>query len=71
MKSGEPCERCGWRLQVVNTRLYFGRLRVRYLGCRKCGYRPPNNRIEANVTIKVPESVLPISCQFRQGFRTV
>lgn len=42
--SGDPCPNCGGRLVVVNS-FASGDYRVRYLGCRACGYRPPNNRL--------------------------
>lgn len=34
------CERCGHSLQTVNSFVMAGH-RVRYLGCRSCGWRPP------------------------------
>ena len=37
------CEKCGARLQVVNTKI-IGESRVRYYGCRDCGFRPPGNK---------------------------
>ncbi len=42
MKSGDTCPQCGDRLQVINTRV-VGEHRVRYVGCRTCGFRPPNS----------------------------
>lgn len=39
-----PCPRCGGHIQVVNTKI-VGENRLRYLGCRKCGYRPPQNKL--------------------------
>jgi len=42
-RSGDPCPRCGRRLQVVNSVRLAGR-RVRYLGCRGCNFRPPANK---------------------------
>ena len=44
MKSGDPCERCGGRVQVVNTRVR-GEHRIQYLGCRACGWRPAANKL--------------------------
>ncbi len=41
-ESGQPCPNCDGRLQVVNTKIVSD-TRVRYLGCRKCGYRPKRN----------------------------
>ena len=42
-KSGDRCASCGGRYVVTNTRVAAGR-RIRYLGCRSCGYRPPRNK---------------------------
>jgi len=39
----QNCPKCGALLQVVNSRI-IGVTRVRYIGCRKCGFRPPHNR---------------------------
>lgn len=39
---GERC-RCGGRVGVVNT-FVTGEVRVRYLGCRECGWRPEQNK---------------------------
>ena len=44
MRPGDPCDRCGAKLQVLNTMIRHNS-RVRYLGCRRCGYRPPGNKI--------------------------
>ena len=44
MRSGDLCPSCGAQIQVVNTRI-IGTQRVRYLGCRSCGYRPVKNKI--------------------------
>ena len=41
--SGDPCPACkASLLQVINTRV-VGEFRRRYIGCRKCGYRPADN----------------------------
>lgn len=37
------CERCSRRLGVLNTKR-IGETRVQYIGCRRCGYRPPDNK---------------------------
>jgi hypothetical protein len=42
MNSGDTCPACYRLLQVVNT-IVIGASRKRYIGCRSCGYRPPNN----------------------------
>ena len=43
---GETCPKCGNGVyQVVNTRVSDERdVRIRWLGCRSCGYRPPDNK---------------------------
>jgi hypothetical protein len=42
-KPGDDCPTgCGGRIQVTSTRIVFD-TRVRYLGCRTCGYRPDDN----------------------------
>jgi hypothetical protein len=38
-----PCPQCGGLVQVVNT-FIVGECRVRYYGCRQCGYRPERNK---------------------------
>jgi hypothetical protein len=43
-QSGDPCL-CGGRIHVVNTRI-LGNTRIRYLGCRRCGFRPANNKVQ-------------------------
>lgn len=42
MNSGDKCHQCDGRLQVVNT-VVIGQTRKRYLGCRRCGWRPREN----------------------------
>ena len=42
LKSGEPCPRCDAVLQVVNTKIVLS-TRRRYIGCRNCGFRPPQD----------------------------
>jgi len=42
VQSGDDCTKCDGRLIVVNT-FVVGDERIRYLGCRQCGYRPKNN----------------------------
>lgn len=44
--SGDKCPRrkCKGRIQVVDTAVK-GDHRIRYLGCRMCGYRPVKNKI--------------------------
>jgi hypothetical protein len=39
----DACPRCGSILQVVNSKV-VGDTRVRYIGCRRCGFRPENNK---------------------------
>lgn len=39
----ERCPKCNSVVQVVNTRIVGGS-RIRYIGCRGCGYRPPHNK---------------------------
>ena len=41
-QSGDPCPRCEGKIQVVKT-FVVGTDRIRYLGCRGCGYRPEDN----------------------------
>jgi len=44
---GDRCPECGHYYVTVNTRIIpDAMLRVRYIGCRRCGHRPPDNRIE-------------------------
>ncbi len=43
MMAGDPCP-CGHYLIVVNTKP-VGANRVRYLGCRACGFRPADNKV--------------------------
>lgn len=40
---GESCPDCGAAIGVLNTYV-AGETRVRYLGCRCCGWRPPHNK---------------------------
>jgi hypothetical protein len=37
------CPQCGGVIQVVNT-VIVGESRVRYYGCRQCGFRPEANK---------------------------
>lgn len=37
------CSQCGAMLQVLNTKI-VGDSRIRYYGCRSCGFRPPKNK---------------------------
>jgi hypothetical protein len=37
------CPKCGGRIIVVNS-LRISQSRIRYRGCRQCGYRPPDNK---------------------------
>ena len=54
--SGTPCPRCpAGRLTVVNTKL-IGSTRVRYVGCRQCGYRPDGNKIVVSSTAKYSQT---------------
>ena len=42
---GRLCE-CGGRFGVLNSIITRSRAsRIRYIGCRKCGYRPPKNKL--------------------------
>ena len=44
-RPGDPCPACsGGRIGVLNTRLVLG-TRVQYVGCRRCGFRPPRNKL--------------------------
>lgn len=47
-RSFDTCPECGSRVIVVNSRLLAG-FRVRYYGCRQCGYRPDNNKVVTNI----------------------
>lgn len=42
-ESGSECPECGGLVQVVNT-VVEGSNRIRYLGCRECGWRPDDNK---------------------------
>jgi hypothetical protein len=37
------CPKCGGKIIVVNS-LRISESRIRYLGCRKCGFRPHDNK---------------------------
>lgn len=39
---GCACPHCGGNIQVVNT-IPGHEYRIRYVGCRECGYRPEEN----------------------------
>ena len=41
--SGDSCPACNHPVQVVNTKIAENN-RIRYIGCRNCGFRPENNR---------------------------
>ena len=43
MKTFQLCPECSNRITVLNT-IRGERYRVQYRGCRKCGYRPPENK---------------------------
>jgi hypothetical protein len=47
-RPGRPCARCPGRLGIVNTRRQ-GSTVIRYIGCRRCGFRPDRNKIIGNV----------------------
>jgi len=57
MKSGDPCPACdAGSIQVVNT-FVTGRNRVRYLGCRTCGFRPTGNKVVVPVKFAPPRFI--------------
>ena len=43
-RSGDACPKCAGIIITVNTKVH-GNRRVRYLGCRRCGYRPARNKV--------------------------
>jgi hypothetical protein len=43
VQSGEPCPRCTGAYKVLKSIPVLSS-RIQYLGCGKCGYRPPNNK---------------------------
>ena len=43
-QSGDTCPKCAGLFAVLNTRIR-GETRVRFVGCKSCGYRPPANKI--------------------------
>lgn len=52
---GDPCP-CGHYLVVVKSEPKASS-RVRYLGCRNCGYRPPNNKLVVPLKISIPNTL--------------
>jgi hypothetical protein len=48
--TGDPCPKCESHIQVVNT-FVEGESRVRYLGCRGCGFRPEGNKVVVPLVI--------------------
>ena len=42
--SGQSCEACKGGYYVVLDTLVKGTKRVQYLGCKRCGHRPEDNR---------------------------
>jgi Zn ribbon nucleic-acid-binding protein len=42
--TGDPCPRCSGRIKVLDSFKIGTESQVRYHGCGKCGYRPPNNK---------------------------
>ena len=55
MKPGSPCP-CGHYLCVVNTKIEGGK-RTQYFGCRKCGYRPEDNKRILDIDEPTPRFV--------------
>jgi hypothetical protein len=45
MHCGDACPNCGTgRIKVLNT-FPVGASRIQYLGCNRCGWRPPSNKV--------------------------
>jgi ribosomal protein S26 len=40
----DRCQKCGGPIVTLNSRKQ-GRSRVRYYGCKRCGWRPPKNKL--------------------------
>jgi len=48
-RSGDPCEMCGGKVTVIDSREVAGS-RVRRLGCRSCGWRPEGGKVVSSST---------------------
>ena len=44
ISSGQPCEKCRRGYYVVLDSFVKGTRRIQYLGCRRCGHRPAENK---------------------------
>lgn len=47
--SGDPCERCGHHLVVANVKR-LPTATVRFLACRRCGFRPADNKLVEKIS---------------------
>lgn len=58
-RSGDACEcdQCRGRLKVVNTEVRLDLdVRIRYLACNDCGWRPEDNKQIVPLEFAPPES---------------
>lgn len=42
---GATCPKCRLRKLVIVKSVTKGKNRIRYIGCKKCGFRPPGNKL--------------------------
>lgn len=59
LRTGQPCE-CGHYLTVIKSEVR-GERRVQYLGCRRCGYRPEQNKRVLGLDERSPAFALSIA----------
>lgn len=55
--AGQPCEGCGKGRYRTYSTLLVRHMRVRYLHCPQCGFKPQGNKI-----------ILPIECSHLKGY---
>jgi C4-type Zn-finger protein len=51
----DRCPICGGHMQVVNTKI-VGNSRIRYYGCRACGFRPADNKVTVPIQFAPPRN---------------
>lgn len=54
IQTGVPCQCGSGRIVVVKSEVRESS-RIQYLGCRKCGYRPDNNKRVLGLHERSPE----------------
>lgn len=65
-QQGDDCPRCGGLIGVLNTRIEEN-VRVRWIGCHDCGFRPPRNRLEIPIDYSPPRRQRFSRLNFRRG----